>query len=150
MSKNRNVFPKTKIDAKNIKSTIAEFMKLPKTDKNFNILIKLLNLKYRGTIAKNPEKTKHYGKFSNKHTVVNFHTMIYFYYGKSTQDKVFMEIQKQNNNKEYGFYLTLKTQDNFNLHHQQKQLDVWNLSLDYYNNLQILSVEEHKNAHKED
>jgi len=139
-------YPKTKLEASDIIKRINEISLSQDKKQVLKDILKELNIKYRGTIAKSDNKTKHYGKFSNKHTVISFHTMVYFIYKKRNDESVFLEIRKQKNNKEYGYYITLVTDGV--IHHEMKQQKIWNKSRDFYNNLIALTPEEHKEIHK--
>jgi len=141
-------YPKTIIEATDIIKEIQQISLSLDKKQVLQDIMKVLNIKYRGKIAKSDNKTKHYGKFSNKHTVISYHTMVYFIYKKKTDNTVFLEMRKQKNNKEYGYYITMVTDGQ--LHHIEKQDPIWNKSRDFYNNLIALTPQEHKEIHKRD
>jgi len=147
--KTKNQYPKTEIEATEKIEQIKQLLMDHKTDNNFKKLSELLQVKYRGKIAKAENKTKHYGKYSNKHTVITYHTMIGLFFNikcKKCHVPIVDIIYKPKKQSE-GFYLTLKTLDNHNLHHEIEQGDEWVKARDFMHNLTGMHYKEHNKKH---
>jgi len=147
--KNKNQYPKTKNEAIEKIEQIKQLLIDRKTDNNFKRLSALLQVKYRGKIAKAENKTKHYGKYSNKHTVITYHTMIGLFYGikcEKCKNQVVTLVYKPKKQSE-GYYITTQTLNNHNIHHIIEQGDEWIKARDYLYNLQGTDIEGHKQKH---
>ena len=103
-------------------------------------LVKALNLKYRGLIARG----NHYPAHGNKHTIVNTHTIMAYVYNVFGHEHIQLTIKHDKHGK---YYLSLVLDTNWETHHKYLKSDGL-LYNQFSNNLVVVPSAVHKQLEK--
>ena len=151
--KPKKIYPKNEIECLKIINQIKEITNNNIKNK-MDQITNLLNLEYRGPIAKSIKKTKHYGKYSDRNQIVNYHHIIILNYGNKLLDinkQIIHDVIQLKPRKQKGrnsFYIEVTIKDGFEVDHIKEVEEIFNPTIEYMNNYRILTIEEHKNRHE--